>query len=98
MSEVVRLKKKGHGTVPLFHTACGARLFFIKNCDLSEAYDAILRVITHAARQGWRCPRCKLFLYDARDIVPSLDEAFVPVLREDESGLVGFGPEFSSSG
>ena len=91
---IYRLNKKGRGSVPLFHTTCGALLCHIKNADFTQVYDQLLTVTAHLVKQRHKCPRCHLFLDNPADIVPSLDSQFIPVGRQDESGLVGFGPEF----
>lgn len=90
MADIVRFQRKGRGVIPLFHSACGALVSRINNCDMAEAYATLQRVTRHLCRQGDRCPQCKMMLTEPGDILPSLEAFFVPVATEDESGLVGF--------
>lgn len=83
--------------VPLYHTACSGIVSTIRNVDKGRLLDQVFTVRRHLVSRGYRCPRCKLFLTDANDVVPSWDERdFVPMERRDQSGLVGFGPDHAA--
>lgn len=86
------------GMIPLHHVTCGGFLCHIRNCPKDEVLTHFQRVAAHLIRQGWRCPRCKMALTVYDDVVPlwqPADEGVQPVERPDESGLIGFGPEYS---